>query len=60
MLNQSGTRLLVSAERLKTSDYVAMIAEVRPRCPGLAHVVVIGHPEWQSLLEVGRRWTVRR
>jgi fatty-acyl-CoA synthase len=55
VLNQSGAKLLVSAERLKTSDYVGMIAEVRPRCPGLAQVVVIGHPEWQSLLEVGRR-----
>jgi len=55
VLNQSGTKLLVSAERLKTSDYVSMIAEVRPRCPGLAQVVVIGHPEWQSLLDSGRR-----
>src|SRR4029077_13432292 len=45
VLNQSGARLLISAERLKTSDYVGMIAEVRPRCPDLAHVVVIGHPE---------------
>jgi fatty-acyl-CoA synthase len=54
VLNQSGTKLLVSAERLKTSDYVAMIAEVRPRCPGLARVVVIGHPEWQALLDRGR------
>ena len=60
VLNQSGAKLLVSAERLKTSDYVAMIAEVRPRCPGLAHVVVIGHPEWQSLLRAGAGWTVRR
>ena len=54
VLNQSGAKLLVSAERLKTSDYVMMIAEVRPRCPGLDDVVVIGHPEWQSLLESGR------
>ncbi len=46
---------LVSAERLKTSDYLAMIAEVRPHCPDLADVVVIGHPEWQSLLDSGRR-----
>src|SRR5690349_1663982 len=43
-VNQSGTKLLISAERLKTSDYVGMIAEVRPRCPGLAQVIVIGHP----------------
>src|ERR1700733_12331508 len=55
VLNQSGAKLLAFAERLKTSDYVGMIAEVRPRCPGLAHVVVIGHQEWQSLLENGRR-----
>src|ERR1700740_2997254 len=55
VLNQSGAKLLVCAERLKTSDYVGMIAEVRPRCPGLAHVVVIGHQEWQSLLDSGRR-----
>jgi len=55
VLNQSGTKLLVSAERLKTSDYVGMIAEVRPRCPALARVVVIGRPEWQSLLDSGRR-----
>jgi fatty-acyl-CoA synthase len=54
VLNQSGAKLLVSAERLKTSDYVAMIAEVRPRCPGLTNVVVIGHPEWQALLDRGR------
>src|SRR5246127_2836881 len=55
VLNQSGAKLLVSAERLKTSDYVGMIAEVRPRCPALAQVVVIGQQEWQSLLESGRR-----
>jgi len=28
VLNQSGTKLLISAERLKTSDYVGMITEV--------------------------------
>jgi fatty-acyl-CoA synthase len=54
VLNQSGTTLLISAERLKTSDYAGMIAEVRPRCPGLAHVTLIGSPEWGSLLHRGR------
>ncbi|HTX26226.1 MAG TPA: AMP-binding protein [Streptosporangiaceae bacterium] len=53
VLNQSGTRLLVAAERLKASDYAAMIAEVRPRCAGLSHVVIIGRPEWQSLMRRG-------
>jgi fatty-acyl-CoA synthase len=54
VLNQSGSRLLVAAEKLKTSDYAGMIAEVRPRCPGLSDVVLLGSPEWESLLEAGR------
>jgi fatty-acyl-CoA synthase len=54
VLSQSGITLLVAAERLKTSDYAAMIAEVRPRCAALKTVVLIGHPEWQALLDAGR------
>jgi len=54
VLNQSGITLLVAADRLKTSDYAGMIAEVRPRCAGLKTVVLIGHPEWQALLDAGR------
>src|SRR5437016_4320721 len=46
VLNQSGSTLLVAAERLKTSDYAAMIAEVRPRCPELDAVVPLGRPGW--------------
>ena len=55
VLNQSGSRLLVAAEKLKTPGYAGMIAEVRPRCPGLSDVVLLGSPEWESLLEAGRR-----
>src|ERR1700723_1754091 len=55
VINQSGARLLVAAERVKTSDYAGMIAEVRPRCPGLTDVVLIGSSPWQSLLDDGRR-----
>jgi fatty-acyl-CoA synthase len=55
VLNQSGARLLIAAERLKTSDYAAMIAEVRPRCAGLSHVAIIGGPDWQSLIQRGRQ-----
>ncbi len=54
VLNQSGTRLLVAAEKVKTSDYAGMIAEVRPNCPALTEVVLLGTPEWQSLLASGR------
>src|SRR5213082_723163 len=55
VLNQSGSTLLVAAERLKTSDYAAMIAEVRPQCPELNAVVLLGSPPWQALLDAGRR-----
>ncbi len=55
VLNQSGCTLLIAAEKLKTSDYPGMIAEVRPRCPELKTVVLLGGPQWQALLETGRR-----
>jgi fatty-acyl-CoA synthase len=41
-LSQSGVRLLVTAARFKTSDYLAMLAEVRPNLPALERVAVIG------------------
>jgi fatty-acyl-CoA synthase len=55
VLNQSAARLLVAAQRLKTSDYAAMIAEVRPRCAALEQVVLLGTGEWDALLVTGRR-----
>ncbi|MFE0583428.1 AMP-binding protein [Streptomyces sp. NPDC058874] len=55
VLRQSGIRLLAAADRFKTSDYTAMIEEVRPRCPTLEFVAVLGGPLWDSLLERGRR-----
>ena len=55
VLNQSGTSLLIAAQRLKTSDYAAMIAEVRPLCPRLAQVVLLGTDAWAALLDTGRR-----
>src|SRR6266567_4562866 len=55
VLNQSCSSLLVAAEKRKTSDYAGMIAEVRPRCPQLTNVVLLGSPRWRALLDVGRR-----
>ena len=55
VLNQSGSSLLIAARRLKTSDYAAMIAEVRPRCAELETVVLLGSEQWQALLDTGRR-----
>jgi fatty-acyl-CoA synthase len=55
VLNQSGATLLIAAQRLKTSDYAAMIAEVRPLCPRLGQVVLLGTDAWDALLDAGRR-----
>ncbi|MER8103805.1 AMP-binding protein [Kitasatospora sp. NPDC094016] len=55
VLDQAGIRLLVAAERFKTSDYAGMIEEVRPRCPDLERRVLIGGPDWDALLAAGRR-----
>ncbi|MFC9292612.1 AMP-binding protein [Streptomyces sp. NPDC057011] len=55
VLRQSGIRLLVAAERFKSSDYAAMIEEVRPRCPELEFTALLGGPLWTSLLERGRQ-----
>ena len=48
-LDQSGVRLLVAAPAFKTSDYAAMIEEVRPSCRGLRDVVLLGSDRWHSL-----------
>jgi len=51
VLRQSGCRALVSATELKTSDYQAMVDEVRPKLGGLEHVVFIGTDDWDRLLD---------
>ncbi|WP_405754621.1 AMP-binding protein [Streptomyces sp. NBC_00073] len=54
VLRQAGIRLLVAAERFKTSDYAGIIEEVGPRCPELEFTVLLERPEWSALLERGR------
>jgi fatty-acyl-CoA synthase len=49
VVNQAGIRLLVAAEKLKTSDYAAMIEQVRPACPRLEDVFLLGSEEWRAL-----------
>ncbi|HET6699676.1 MAG TPA: AMP-binding protein [Nocardioidaceae bacterium] len=52
-LNQSGVRLLVSATTFKTSDYRAMVDQVRPEARALERVVYIGTEDWDGLLADG-------
>ena len=51
VLRQSGVSVLVSATTFKTSDYAAMIDEVRGDCPALREVVLIGTPSWAALID---------
>ena len=53
VLRQSGCRMLVAAEAFKSSDYRAMVAEVRGELPELQRVVFLGGPEWEELLAGG-------
>jgi fatty-acyl-CoA synthase len=50
VLKQSGAKALVAARAFKTSDYAAMIDEVRPHCAALEHVVLLDSPDWDALL----------
>src|SRR5919112_420137 len=54
VLNQAGIALLVAATSFKTSDYAAMIEEVRPNCPALREVVLLGTRDWDALVESGK------
>ncbi len=53
VLEQAGITMLISAASFKTSDYAAMIEQVRPNCPDLTSVVLIGSDEWQTLVTDG-------
>ena len=50
VLKQAGISVLVAAASFKTSDYGAMIEEVRGGCPDLHAVYLIGSPEWDELM----------
>jgi fatty-acyl-CoA synthase len=53
VLRQAGISTLVSAPSFRTSDYRAMIEEVRPGLPGLRSVVLLGEDSWDRLLADG-------
>ena len=52
-VNQSGMRLLLAASAFRTSDYRAMVEEVRGQCPDLARVVYVDTGDWAELVAGG-------
>jgi fatty-acyl-CoA synthase len=50
VLGQSGVCLLFASLSHKSSDYRAMVGEVRGRCPQLRETVYIGDPSWEAFL----------
>ncbi|HEY2672798.1 MAG TPA: AMP-binding protein [Rugosimonospora sp.] len=51
VLQQAGIRTLIAAEAFKTSDYRAMVDQVRPECSALREVVYLGTAGWSDLLD---------
>lgn len=51
VLRQAGIDTLVSAPSFKTSDYVAMVSEVRDTVPELRNVLFLGTADWSRLRE---------
>ncbi|MFJ9629855.1 AMP-binding protein [Streptomyces sp. NPDC101175] len=50
VLRQAGVSVLFSSVAHKSSDYRAMVDQVRGACPELREVVYIGDPSWEALL----------
>ena len=57
VLRQAGIDTLIAAPSFRTSDYRAMIDEVRPGLPALRDVIYVGEPSWDALLAEGDRVT---
>ncbi|MEV0010077.1 AMP-binding protein [Streptomyces sp. NPDC047973] len=50
VLEQAGISVLVASLSHRTSDYRALVEEVRADCPGLRSVHYIGDPTWDELV----------
>ena len=55
-LKQSGTSLLILSRGFRAADYVAMVTEVRGRCPDLRDTLVL-EDDWNALRDQGYRVT---
>lgn len=55
VLNQAGIATLFATETHRTSNYRAMIDEVRPGTPSLERVILIGTDDWDATLAEASR-----
>ncbi|WP_246563968.1 AMP-binding protein [Streptomyces roseirectus] len=53
VLDQAGVSLLFASTGHKSSDYRAMVGQVRGRCPELREAVYFGDPGWDAFLARG-------
>ncbi|RFU84690.1 AMP-binding protein [Streptomyces triticagri] len=53
VLKQSGIGVLVASLGHKSSDYRALVDQVRANCPDLRETVYIGDPTWRDLTAAG-------
>ncbi|MFE3824473.1 AMP-binding protein [Streptomyces sp. NPDC059092] len=60
VLNQSGISVLFASLAHRTSDYRALVDQVRGRCPELRSVHYIGDPSWDELLDKAGEVTEER
>ena len=51
VLNQSSMCTVFAAPEFKSSDYAAMLDNVRGRCPALSDVIIIGWEPWQQIAD---------
>ncbi|MFB6960123.1 AMP-binding protein [Streptomyces sp. NPDC056309] len=53
VLRQSGISLLVASQAHRSTDYRALVEQVRVKCPELRETVYIGDPSWDALTAAG-------
>ncbi len=51
VLNQSSMCTVFAAPEFKSSDYAAMLDNVRGRCPALSDVIIIGWEPWRQIAD---------
>ncbi|PZG84597.1 AMP-binding protein [Streptomyces sp. NTH33] len=60
VLRQAGISVLVASQTHKSSDYRALVEQVRGTCPDLRETVYIGDASWEALTAAGERVTADR